>query len=33
MSPIAEKINAILAEEFEMEAAVLHAGASIDEDL
>ena len=33
MSPIAEKINAILAEEFELDAEVLQPDASIDEDL
>ena len=33
MSAIAEKINAILAEEFELEADVLHPKASIRDDL
>ncbi|MEC7240358.1 MAG: acyl carrier protein [Myxococcota bacterium] len=33
MSSIAEKINTILAEEFELDEDVLQPGASIDEDL
>ena len=33
MSPIAEKINAILAEEFELDPELLQPDASIDEDL
>ena len=33
MTPIAEKINTILAQEFELDAEVLHPGASIDQDL